>query len=144
MADAGAAMRELARVAHQVAICMWGVEEVQMFAAIGRTARALGSGSAEQGARRYRTARELHDLLIAAGLTNVETRELDVTAAYVDFEDFWRALSRQVGPQANGCTASTITGARFRTTSCTSNSAAPAARSSCTAGRTALGLRAWQ
>jgi len=98
MADAGAAMRELGRVAHQVAICMWGVEEVQMFAAIGRTARLLGSGSAEQGARRYSTARELHDLLVGAGLTNVETCELDVTAAYLDFEEFWRALSRQVGP----------------------------------------------
>jgi SAM-dependent methyltransferase len=98
MADAGAAMRELGRVAHQVAICMWGVEEMQMFAAIGRTARALGSGSAEQGARRYRTARELQELLVGAGLTNVETCELDVTAGYVDFEEFWRALSRQVGP----------------------------------------------
>ena len=98
MADAGAAMRELGRVARKVAICMWGVEEVQMFAAIGRTARALGSGSAEQGARRYRTAHELHDLLLGAGLTNVETCELDVTAQYADFEEFWRALGRQVGP----------------------------------------------
>ena len=98
MADAGAAMRELARVAHRVAICMWGVEEVQMFAAIGRTARLLGSGSAERGARRYRTAGELHDLLVGAGLWSVETCEIDVTAAYVDFEEFWRALSRQVGP----------------------------------------------
>jgi SAM-dependent methyltransferase len=98
MTDAGAAMRELGRVAHQVAICMWGIEEVQMFAAIGRTARVLGAGSAEQGARRYRTAQELHNLLVDAGLTNVETCELDVTAPYADFEEFWRALSRQVGP----------------------------------------------
>ncbi len=98
MTDAGAAMRELGRVARTVAVCMWGVEEVQMFAAIGRTARVLGSGSAEQGARRYRTAQELQDLLLGAGLTNVETCELDVTAGYVDFEEFWRALSRQVGP----------------------------------------------
>ena len=98
MEDAGAAMRELGRVAHRVAICMWGVEEVQMFAAIGRTARVVGSGSAEQAARRYRTPQELHDLLTGAGLTNVETCELDVTASYVDFEEFWRALSLQVGP----------------------------------------------
>ena len=98
MEDAAAAMRELGRVAHRVAICMWGVEEVQMFAAIGRTARVVGSGSAEQGARRYRTPQELHDLLVGAGLANVETGELDVTASYVDFEEFWRALSLQVGP----------------------------------------------
>jgi SAM-dependent methyltransferase len=98
MADAGAAMRELGRVAHRVAICMWGVQEVQMFAAIDRTARALGSGSAEHGARRYRTPQELHALLLGAGLTNVETCELDVAASYGDFEEFWRGLSRHVGP----------------------------------------------
>ena len=43
MSDAGAAMRELGRVAQRVAICMWGVEEVEMFAAIDRTARVVGS-----------------------------------------------------------------------------------------------------
>lgn len=98
MADAAVAMRQCARVARRVAICMWGVEEVQMFAAIGRTARVISAGSAEQGARRYRTAHELHDLLDGAGLRDVETCELDVSAPYADFEDFWGALSRQVGP----------------------------------------------
>ena len=43
MSDAGAAMRELGRVAQRVAICMWGIEEVEMFAAIDRTARVVGS-----------------------------------------------------------------------------------------------------
>ena len=98
MEDAGAAMRELGRVARRVAICMWGVEEVEMFAAIGRTARVLGGGSAERTARRYRTPQELRDLLVGAGLTEVESCELDVTASYVDFEEFWHALGRQVGP----------------------------------------------
>jgi SAM-dependent methyltransferase len=98
VADAAQAARELRRVAHRVAICMWGIEEVQMFAAIGRTARMLGAGSAEQGARRYRTPQELRDLLVEAGLAEVETGELDVTASYADFDDFWRALGRQVGP----------------------------------------------
>lgn len=98
MQDAGAAMAELGRVARRIAICMWGIEEVEMFAAIDRTARVVGSGSAEPRARRYRTLQELHDLLVGAGLANVETCELDVTASYADFEEFWRALSRQVGP----------------------------------------------
>ncbi len=98
MEDAAAAMRELGRVAHRVAICMWGVEEVDMFAAIGRTARVLGSDSVDQAARRYRTPQELHDLLVRAGLAEVERCELDVTASYVDFAEFWHALSRQVGP----------------------------------------------
>ncbi len=98
MQDAPEAMRELARVAHRVAICMWGVEEVQMFAAIGRTAQVIDSGAAELSARRYRTPQELHDLLAGAGLKDVEAGELDVTASYTGFEDFWSALSLQVGP----------------------------------------------
>src|SRR3954447_12207622 len=96
--DAPAAVRELGRVARTVALCMWGVDEVQMFAAIGRTDSVLGAGYAEQGARRYRTPHELHDLLAGAELTNIETSELDVTASYAGFEDFWRALSQGVGP----------------------------------------------
>jgi len=96
MADAPAAMRELARVAGTVAICMWGVEEHEMFAAIGRAARAGGAAGSEEGARRYRTSAELGGLL--APLGDVETGELDVTAGYSGFDDFWDALARQVGP----------------------------------------------
>jgi hypothetical protein len=97
MADAPAGVREMARVARSVAVCMWGVEEMEMFAAINRTARAIGvERDAEQGARRYRSAAELRDLL--APLGTVETAELDVTATYDGFDEFWGALSRQVGP----------------------------------------------
>jgi hypothetical protein len=77
---------------------MWGVEEVEMFAAIGRTAQAVAGGYAEQGARRYRTPDELRDLLAGAGLASVEMCELDVTASYGGFDEFWSALSKQVGP----------------------------------------------
>jgi SAM-dependent methyltransferase len=98
LADAPAAMRELGRVARRVAICMWGVEEMEMFAAIGRTARALGAGEAESGARRYRTPQELYELLTGAGLREVETGELDVAAGYADYDEFWHTLTLQVGP----------------------------------------------
>jgi SAM-dependent methyltransferase len=98
LTDAPAAMRELARVARRVAICMWGIEEVEMFAAIGRTARVIDADGAEPVARRYRTPGELHDLLSGAGLANVELGELDVTASYDGFDEFWHALSLQVGP----------------------------------------------
>jgi SAM-dependent methyltransferase len=87
MADAPAAMRELARVARRVAIC----------AAIGRTARAIGGGS-QPDATRYRTSAELVALLEGAELQDVETAELDVTAPYTGYDDFWHALSGQVGP----------------------------------------------
>ena len=59
MADAVVAMRELSRVAQQVAICMWGVEEVEMFAAIDRTARVVRSSAAARRAPRYRKPQEL-------------------------------------------------------------------------------------
>jgi SAM-dependent methyltransferase len=97
MADAPAGVREMARVARSVAVCMWGVMEMEMFAAINRTAQAIGvEREAEAGARRYRTTEEVRELL--APLGDVESAELDVTATYDDFEEFWSALSRQVGP----------------------------------------------
>ena len=97
MADAEAGVREMARVARTVAICMWGVMEMPMFAAIERTTKAIGvERESEFGARRYRTPGELRDLLAPFG--DVETGELDVTADYGDFDEFWHALERQVGP----------------------------------------------
>ena len=95
MTDAPAAVVGMARVARRVAVCMWGVEEVDMFAAIDRTAKAIGASRASEP-RRYRTPQELHDLLAPHG--EVETAELDVSAGYEDFGEFWQALSRGVGP----------------------------------------------
>lgn len=95
VSDAPASVAEMARVARRVAACMWGVEEVEMFAAIDRTAEAIGASRATEP-RRYRTARELHELV--APLGEVETAELDVTAGYRDFEEFWQAMGRGVGP----------------------------------------------
>jgi SAM-dependent methyltransferase len=97
MADAPAGVREMARVARTVAICMWGVMEMEMFAAIERTAKVIGvERESEHGARRYRTPEELHELLAPFG--TVESAELDVIATYDGFDDFWHALERQVGP----------------------------------------------
>jgi SAM-dependent methyltransferase len=95
VSDAPAAVAEMARVARRVAVCMWGIAEVDMFAAIDRTAKAIGQSRAGEP-RRYRTAQELQDLL--APLGEVETAELDVTAGYGDFEEFWNAMDRLVGP----------------------------------------------
>ena len=95
MADAPAGIAEMARVADRVAVCMWGVEEVDMFAAIDRAAETIGASRGSEP-RRYRTPQELHDLLAPHG--SVETAELDVTAGYQDFDEFWRAMGRGVGP----------------------------------------------
>jgi hypothetical protein len=95
MSDAPAAIAEMARVARRVAVCMWGVAEVDMFAAIDRTAEKVGPSRAAEP-RRYRTAQELNDLLAPHG--DVESAELDVTAGYHDFDEFWQAMDRGVGP----------------------------------------------
>ena len=95
MADAPAAVAEMARVARRVAVCMWGIAEVDMFAAIDRTAEALGSTRRGEP-RRYRTPQEIQDLLAPHG--EVESAELDVTAGYGDFDEFWQALGGLVGP----------------------------------------------
>jgi SAM-dependent methyltransferase len=95
MSDAPAAIAEMTRVARRVAVCMWGVAEVDMFAAIDRAAAAVGASRATEP-RRYRTPREIHDLLAPHG--GVEAAELDVTAGYRDFAEFWEALDRGVGP----------------------------------------------
>lgn len=95
VSDGPAAITEMARVARRVAVCMWGVEEVDMFAAIDRAAEAVDASRAAEP-RRYRTAQEIHDLLAPHGA--VETAELDVTAGYGDFEEFWQAMDHGVGP----------------------------------------------
>jgi SAM-dependent methyltransferase len=95
VSDGPAAVAEMARVARRVAVCMWGIAEVDMFAAIERTAAAIGAPQLAEP-RRYRTAQEIHDLLAPHG--EVESAELDVQAGYTDFEDFWGTLGRGAGP----------------------------------------------
>jgi len=100
MDDAPAAVAEMARVARRVAVCMWGIAEVDMFAAISRTREALGQSIPP---RRYRTPQELHDLLAPHG--EVTSAELDVTAAYRDFAEFWQALDQGAGPAGEWLTS---------------------------------------
>jgi SAM-dependent methyltransferase len=95
VSDGPAAAAEMARVARRVATCMWGVAEVDMFAAIDRTAAAIGAPRAGEP-RRYRTAHELRELLVPLG--EVESAELDVIAGYRNFDEFWQTLGRVVGP----------------------------------------------
>lgn len=95
VSDGPAAVAEMARVARRVAVCMWGVPEVDMFRAIDATAESIGASRATEP-RRYRTREEINGLLAPHG--EVETAELDVTAGYRDYEEFWQAMSRGVGP----------------------------------------------
>ena len=95
MSDAPSAIAEMARVARRVAVCMWGIAEVDMFRAIDAAAEAIDASRATEP-RRYRTPQEINDLLAPHG--EIESAELDVTAGYRDFDEFWQAMDRGVGP----------------------------------------------
>ena len=76
VSDAPAAVAEMARVARRVAVCMWGIAEVDMFRAIDETAEAIGATRGGEP-RRYRTPQEINDLLAPHG--EVEAAELTVS-----------------------------------------------------------------
>ena len=79
-----------------LAVCMWGIAEVDMFA----RDRPNGGGDrrdARGEPRRYRTPQEIHDLLAPHG--EVESAELDVTAGYRDFDEFWQAIGLRRRPR---------------------------------------------
>jgi len=91
MSDAHAGVREMARVAGTVAICMWDRERMDMLAAINRTRDALGVKREDSP---YRSHDEIAQLL--GGRAEMEL--LEVEADYADFEDFWTALIGGAGP----------------------------------------------
>jgi hypothetical protein len=95
MSDAPAAVAEMARVARRVAVCMWGIAEVDMFRAIDAAAETIGTSRAAEP-RLYRTPQEIDELLAPHG--EVESAELEVTAGYGSFDEFWQVMGRGVGP----------------------------------------------
>jgi SAM-dependent methyltransferase len=91
MNDAPKGVREMRRVAHTVALCMWDRERMEMLAAINRTRDALGVRREDSP---YRSRREIEELLGGGA----ESELLEVDADYADFEDFWDALAGGAGP----------------------------------------------
>ena len=91
MSDAPAGVREMSRVAETVAVCMWDRERMEMLAAVNRMRDALGVSREDSP---YRSREEIA-LLIGPG---AEPELLEVDAGYVDFEDFWTALTGGAGP----------------------------------------------
>lgn len=89
MSDAPAGVREMSRVAETVAVCMWDRERMDMLAAVNRMRDALGVSREDSP---YRSREEIEQLLGA------EPELLEVDAGYVDFEDFWTALTGGAGP----------------------------------------------
>jgi SAM-dependent methyltransferase len=98
MRDAPAGVREMRRVAGTVAVCMWDRERMDLLDAINRTRDALGVQREDSP---YRAQSEIEELLG----DGAESELLEVDADYVDFEDFWDALTGGVGPAGVWVTA---------------------------------------
>ena len=94
MRDAPVGIHEMQRVVRPggtVAVCMWDRDGMEMLSAVDRARNALGDPG--EGVMGYRTREE-----IAGLFDRPEMELLAVEADYVDFEDFWTALSGGAGP----------------------------------------------
>ena len=103
MRDAPAAVREMRRVTTAggtVAACTWdaagGMEMLRSFWTAARSLRPEVQG--EGRSLPYMDRESLASLFEEAGLDGVEASELHVSAAYEDFEDFWRPFLAGIGP----------------------------------------------
>jgi SAM-dependent methyltransferase len=111
MSDAEAGVGELARVTRPgglVASCVWDYAgEMTLLRAFWDAARevdpARGAAADEGVVMRWCGEGELGELWQAAGLSDVRTGELVVSAAYADFDDLWAPLPTGIAPSGAFC-----------------------------------------
>jgi SAM-dependent methyltransferase len=111
MTDAEAGVRELARVTTPggtVASCVWDYAgEMTLLRAFWDAAREIdperGAAADEAVVMRWCAASELATLWEAAGLCDVCTGALTVSASYASFEDLWAPLPTGVAPSGAFC-----------------------------------------
>jgi SAM-dependent methyltransferase len=97
------ALREMARVVRpggQVAAYMWdmpggGVPLRPLY----RACVALGHGAQVPPSSAVSALEPMHQLWVDAGLQSVESRRIDITVSFADFDDFWDSSSIPIGPQ---------------------------------------------
>jgi ubiquinone/menaquinone biosynthesis C-methylase UbiE len=103
MKDADEGVREMARVTRPggtVAACMWdipggGMTMLSTFWAAARQVQPIAAGEQDRAG----VARgDIADRFRRAGLQHVEDGELEASADYASFEDFWEPFTFAVGP----------------------------------------------
>ena len=111
MGDAEAGVREMARVTRPggvVASCVWDYAgEMTLLRAFWDAAREVDperAAAADEGVVMPWCAEgELAELWRAAGLRDVRSGPLVVSAAYADFEDLWSPLPTGIAPSGAFC-----------------------------------------
>jgi hypothetical protein len=113
MPDAGAGVREMARVARPggiVAACVWDYAgEMTLLRAFWDAAREVdpdrGAAADEGAVMRWCAEGELAELWRLAGLRDVRSGPLVVRAAYTGFEDLWAPFPTGIAPSGAFCAA---------------------------------------
>ena len=106
MSDARAGVAEMRRVARRtVTSCVWDYAgEMEMLRAFWDAALELDPTAPDEGqTMRYCTPRELRALWAEAGLREIETQALVVTADYDDFDDYWSPFPTGIAPSGAYC-----------------------------------------
>jgi ubiquinone/menaquinone biosynthesis C-methylase UbiE len=111
MRDAEAGVREIARVTRPgglIASCVWDYAgEMTLLNAFWRAARDVDPQGAayvdERVVMRWCTEAELAELWRAAGLREVRSGSLVVSATYADFDDLWWPFRTGVAPSGAFC-----------------------------------------
>ena len=103
MTDADAGVREMARVTRPggtVAACMWDIAEggMTMLRTFWEAASEVDPNVKGEQARAGVSRGDIADRFRRAGLEDVQDGELEATADYTSFEDFWEPLTYGVGP----------------------------------------------
>lgn len=113
-ADAEAGAAEMRRVARRaVTSCVWDYAgQMTILRAFRDAALKLDPGAPDEGrTMRYRTLEEPAALWRKGGLRAVETRPLEVEAAYGDFDDYWSPFPAGIAPSGRIVSRSTRTDA---------------------------------
>jgi len=103
MSDPGRGVREMARVVRPggtVAACMWDLTGggMTMLHTFWTAARSVEASSPGEEGRPGTSEGDIGERFRRAGLADVESGALEVSAGYRDFDEFWEPFTFGVGP----------------------------------------------
>jgi SAM-dependent methyltransferase len=95
-----AEMLRVVRVDGTVAACTWDYAHgMTMLRTFWDAARDVDPEAPDEArTMRFTTERELAALWERAGMTDIRTRSLEVSAGYTDFDDYWQPFLLGIGP----------------------------------------------